>query len=117
MTRSFDVYRWQLQSAIRRSGRTRAELARRLGLKPATLKAWVSGRRSPTVRRLLDLLQLLEVEPARLFQQPDDMPTPHLCSACGRSFSQERFYRIHVALQAKTCPEHDKLVDPTRSVG
>jgi transcriptional regulator with XRE-family HTH domain len=106
---AFEEYCWQLRQLLAQSTMTRAELAARLEVTPATIKSWVTGRRSPTVRRLLELLALLEVAPGRLFDGPADMPAPVPCAACGRPFRRRIGYRIHLALAAKTCEAHAKL--------
>ena len=107
--KSFDAFCWKLRSAMKSSGLTRHELADRLGLKPATIKSWVVGRRSPTVRRLLELTSVLGVETGHLFEEPGDMPVVTTCDACGQTFRRAVGHRIHVALKAKDCPAHAKL--------
>ncbi len=109
MEQDFETFCWQLASVIRDSGLTRAELADRLGLKPATIKSWCVGRRSPTVRRLLELTSLLEVEPSALFVPAPSEPVRHECAACGQVFQRPVGYRIHVALRSKDDPAHARL--------
>lgn len=106
---AFDVFCMRLSTAIKESGYTRAELADRLGLKPATIKSWCVGRRSPTVRRLLELTALLDIDAPELFQTPESLPTLLECPACGQRFRREVGYRIHLALKAKECPEHERF--------
>lgn len=107
----FEIFCWQLSAAIKRSGLSRAELATRLGLKPATVKSWCVGRRAPTVRRLLELTDLLQIDPRVLFEAPANLPRRMTCPACGQGFSRKVGYRIHVALKAKDDPRHAAL-DP-----
>ncbi len=107
----FEVFCWQLSAAIKRSGLSRAELAAKLGLKPATVKSWCVGRRSPTVRRLLELTDLLELDPRSLFEAPKDAPVRMSCPVCSQAFSRRVGYRIHIALKAKEDPAHARL-DP-----
>ena len=42
---SFETFCCQLSTAIKKSGYSRAELADKLGVKPATIKSWCVGRR------------------------------------------------------------------------
>jgi transcriptional regulator with XRE-family HTH domain len=107
--KSFDGFCWKLRCAMKSSGLTRVELADRLGLKPSAIKAWVVGRRSPTVRRLLALSSVLGVEPSQLFDEPADMPVVTTCEACGQTFRRAVGHRIHVGLKAKDCPKHAAL--------
>lgn len=106
----FDAYCWNLRTALKESGLSRAELAARLGVKAATIKSWVVGRRSPTVRRLLDLAGVLGLDPGRLFVPPEDAPAATTCTACGQVFGRQIGYRIHLALRAKEDPAHAGLL-------
>lgn len=106
---AFDVFCMRLSTAIKESGYSRAELADRLSLKPATIKSWCVGRRSPTVRRLLELTTLLGIEAPTLFETPDSLPSLLECPACAQQFRREVGYRIHLALKAKECPEHARF--------
>lgn len=106
---AFEHYCWQLRSAVAESGLTRAELAERVGVTPATVKSWVTGRRSPTVRRLVDLAIALDIDPGRLFEHPTDMPVNVTCEVCGLTFRSRVGHRIHVAIKAKTCELHAAL--------
>jgi transcriptional regulator with XRE-family HTH domain len=108
----FDDYCWQLRSAVAESGLSRAELAERVGVTPATVKSWVTGRRSPTVRRLLDLTAALDLEVGRLFERPTDLPVQVTCAACGQTFRNRVGHRIHVAIKAKTCDKHAAIAEP-----
>lgn len=108
----FEDYCWQLRSAVAESGLSRAELAERLGVTPATVKSWVTGRRSPTVRRLLDLTAVLGLDVGRLFEPPTDLPVQVTCEVCGQTFRNRVGHRIHVAIKAKTCDQHAAIAEP-----
>lgn len=106
----FEVFCLRLTHVIRESGLSRAELATKLGLKPATIKSWCVGRRSPTVRRLLELTELLELDPSTLFEKPPHVPAKMNCPACGQSFRREVGCRIHMALRAREgCADHQRF--------
>lgn len=107
----FETFCSQLSNAIRRSPYSRVELAEKLGVKPATIKSWCVGRRSPTVQRMLELCQALDLEPGELFTQPEAAPERTECPACNRSFRRHVGYRIHVALKAREDEEHRQLHD------
>jgi DNA-binding XRE family transcriptional regulator len=109
---AFEHYCWQLRSAVAESGLTRAELADRLGVTPATVKSWVTGRRSPTVRRLMDLCKVLDLDVSRLFERATDMPVQVTCKVCGLNFRSRVGHRIHVAIKAKSCDVHARLMEP-----
>lgn len=112
MSSAFEHYCWQLRNAVAESGLTRAELADRVGVTPATVKSWVTGRRSPTVKRLIDLTNALDLDVSRLFEQPTDMPAHVKCEVCGLTFRSRVGHRIHVAIKAKSCDEHAKCIGP-----
>jgi len=57
----------RLAEAIRESGRTQAEIARLVGVHPATVSMWVSGRIEPPVSRALRLAVLLGRSVEELF--------------------------------------------------
>lgn len=109
---AFEGYCWQLRSAVSGSGLSRAEIADRLGVTPATVKSWVTGRRSPTVRRLLDLSAVLHVDARGLFAAPTNMPVDVSCEACDQTFRSRVGHRIHVAIKAKTCAGHAAIAGP-----
>jgi transcriptional regulator with XRE-family HTH domain len=107
---TFDAFCQRLSTAIRESSLSRAELAQQLGLKPATIKSWCVGRRSPTVRRLLELVELLQLEPGDLFAPLEGGDDRQECLACGQSFRRRVGYRIHLSLRAKECDEHQRIL-------
>lgn len=53
---------------------TPADLARRMGISPATLAAWESGRSQPRTNRLVTLAGLLAVSPSWLLSGLGDGP-------------------------------------------
>ena len=79
---SFETFCNHLANAIRLSPFSRAKLAEKLGVKPATIKSWCVGRRSPTVFRLLELCEILGVESHDLFQEPTQPLVRSECSVC-----------------------------------
>lgn len=106
MEHAFETFCSHLSEAIRRSPYTRAEIADLLGVKPATIKSWCVGRRSPTVQRMLALSELLDVDPGDLFAAEDQPQERHECPACQRSFRRAVGYRIHLALRAREDATH-----------
>jgi transcriptional regulator with XRE-family HTH domain len=110
----YDAFCAQLGAAIKSSSLSRNELAEQLAVKPATIKSWLSGRRSPTVKRVLDLARALEIRPVELFAEPATLPDHTSCEVCGDRFSH-RGYRIHAGLRARTCSEHARLLEPEQS--
>jgi len=106
MSDVFETFCSHLSEAIRRSPYTRAEIADLLGVRPATIKSWCVGRRSPTVQRMLALSELLGVDPGDLFAVEENPSERHECPACGRSFRRAVGYRIHLALRAREDASH-----------
>ena len=105
----FDAFCQRLSTAIKASNLSRAELAQQMGVKPSTIKSWCVGRRSPTVRRLLELSQLLDLEATDLFVPlPQEKLVRRECPACGQTFRREVGFRIHLALKAKDDAEHQR---------
>lgn len=113
---TFETFCCHLASAIKASGYSRAEIAETLGVKPATVKSWCVGRRSPTVQRLLALCEVLGVEPVSLFTKPEAPFVRKECVVCGRSFRREVGYRIHLALRAREDPGHRSLNEEAEKV-
>ncbi len=107
---AFEIFCSQLSHAIKSSPYSRAELADKLGVKPATIKSWCVGRRSPTVFRLLKLSEILEVDAHALFLTPHDPQERTECLACGRTFRRKVGYRIHLALRARADDVHLQLL-------
>lgn len=108
---SFEVFCYNLAAAIKASPYSRVELATRLGVKPATVKSWCVGRRAPTVIRLLELCEVLEVDAEDLFR-PDEAPHERFeCPVCSQSFRRLVGLRIHVALRAREMDGHEGLVE------
>jgi len=108
---SFEVFCFNLAAAIKASPFTRVELAARLGVKPATVKSWCVGRRAPTVIRLLELCEVLEVDAEELFRSPNSPQERFECPACSQSFRRLVGLRIHVALRAREQDGHERLVE------
>lgn len=106
---SFETFCCYLATAIKNSGLSRAELADRLGVKPATIKSWCVGRRSPTVFRLLELSDILGVDAKELFETPAEPIARSRCEVCNRSFRRDVGYRIHLALRAREDDPHRLL--------
>lgn len=108
---SFEVFCFNLAAAIKASPYSRVELATRLGVKPATVKSWCVGRRAPTVIRLLELCQVLDVDADELFRASDDPQQRFECPICSQSFRRMVGLRIHVALRARELDGHEGLVE------
>ena len=51
----------------KRSGLTQSGLAERMGVEQPTVQRWETGKREPTLEQILRLAEILEVEPAALF--------------------------------------------------
>ena len=114
---AFETFCCQLSSVIKASPYSRAELAEKLGVKPATIKSWCVGRRSPTVFRLLELCQILNLDADSLFLEPSAPQERKECLACGRSFRRQVGYRIHLALRAREDDRHRLLSEQERKAG
>lgn len=108
---SFETFCFNLAAAIKASPFTRVELAARLGVKPATVKSWCVGRRAPTVIRLLELCEVLEVDAEELFRSPNAPQERFECPVCSQSFRRLVGLRIHVALRAREQDGHEQLVE------
>ncbi len=108
---SFEVFCYNLAAAIKASPFTRVELATRLGVKPATVKSWCVGRRAPTVIRLLELCEILEVDAEELFRSEHAPQERFECPVCSQSFRRLVGLRIHVALRAREQDGHEGLVE------
>lgn len=106
---AFETFCCHLSTAIKQSGYSRAQLADKLGVKPATIKSWCVGRRSPTVFRLLQLAEILDVDAHSLFEVPEVPLVRTECSVCGRTFRRLVGYRIHLALRAREDEGHRLL--------
>ena len=106
---SFEAFCSKLAAAIKASPYSRVELAERLGVKPATIKSWCVGRRSPTVFRLLELCTILELDSQELFAAPEAPLRRAECEACNRTFRRAVGYRIHLALKAREDEHHRQL--------
>ena len=107
----FERFCTKLSTEIKSSPYSRSELAEQLGVKPATVKSWCAGRRSPTVFRLLKLADILRVNPAELFRAPQEQALRSTCVACGRTFRRLVGLRIHLALRAREDEVHQRLHD------
>jgi transcriptional regulator with XRE-family HTH domain len=108
---SFETFCFNLAAAIKASSLTRVELAARLGVKPATVKSWCVGRRAPTVIRLLELCEVLEVDAEELFRSPNSPQERFECPVCSQSFRRLVGLRIHVALRARERDGHEHLAE------
>ena len=113
---AFEDFCTHLSAAIKGSPFSRAELAERLGVKPATIKSWCVGRRSPTVYRLLELSELLGIDAQVLFERSGSSSERKVCGACGRTFRRSVGYRIHLALRAREDTAHQALHDREEQV-
>ena len=114
---AFETFCCQLSSVIKSSPYSRAELAEKLGVNPATIKSWCVGRRSPTVYRLLRLSEILDLDAHTLFQQPIAPTARTQCAVCGRTFRRAVGYRIHLALRAREDDRHRLLSEQERKAG
>lgn len=56
-----------LAAEIARSGMTRKQLAQRVGVTPATVTAWVAGRRVPRIDAALKVAEVLGTPAEALF--------------------------------------------------
>ena len=61
---TLDMIRTRLQETIRESGLTQSEIARRLGIRQATVAQYLSGRSMPALDTFANLCRVLDADPA-----------------------------------------------------
>ncbi|GHH52441.1 helix-turn-helix domain-containing protein [[Pseudomonas] boreopolis] len=65
----------RLKRLIEQSEFNAAEVAREVGVDKSTVSKWMSGERTPTMKNLMDLADLLGVEMRDLWEGPTSMPS------------------------------------------
>ena len=61
---TLDMIRTRLHETIRESGLTQSEIARRLGIRQATVAQYLSGRSMPALDTFANLCRVLDADPA-----------------------------------------------------
>lgn len=67
-----DIIRKRLSEAIRFSGLSQTEIARRLGVKQPAIAQYVSGEIFPALDTFANLCEILEVDPAYILGLSDN---------------------------------------------
>lgn len=64
----------RIKAAIDVSTYSATEVARLIGVDKSAVSRWISGERTPTMKNLMDLADLLDIEMAELWEGPTSMP-------------------------------------------
>ena len=70
---TLEQIRERLSEAIRNSGMTQTELARRLGIRQPTIGQYLSGRSMPALDTFANLCAVLDVDPAYILCLQDNV--------------------------------------------
>ena len=70
------AFKDNLTAILAGAGVTQTELARRLGIQPAAVNQWCSGKTEPKAGLLLEIADALDVLPAALLARDGDRPGP-----------------------------------------
>lgn len=69
---TLDIIRKRLIEAIKLSGITYSEIARRVGIKQPTLSQYISGKAMPALDTFAKLCKVLDVDPAYILGLTDN---------------------------------------------
>ena len=101
----------RLKALIEASPHSPAEIARLVGVDRSAVSRWMSGERTPTMKNLIDLADLLGVETRELWEGPQAMPsTPEqraMMERMGRMSSEQQ--QAFLALAAATLGGKDQI--------
>lgn len=64
----------RINALVEMSPYTKAEIARLVGLDRSAISKWVTGERTPTLKNLMDLAAVLQVEMTDLWEGPEAVP-------------------------------------------
>lgn len=64
----------RINALVEMSPYTKAEIARLVGLDRSAISKWVTGERTPTLKNLMDLAAVLQVEMTDLWEGPEAIP-------------------------------------------
>ena len=101
-----------LQSARRRAGMTRADVALRLRITPEQLTRWETGEERPGTEALFDLSTLYRIPPHRLLIEDDETAAPVTPPPDDAAPALDAFRRELVAMrEVELLPLDDETID------
>lgn len=65
----------RLRAALDAAGMTARDLAARLGMNESTVSLWLSGGRTPRMKNLVKIAEVLQIEVTELWDGPEAVPT------------------------------------------